>query len=95
MSLRILPPPLPRPVLGPPQRLKDAAEGGNYQIIAMRMDPGTRKKLEDLGLLPSRIFQLLFQDPTGRAVLRLDGELILLGRRETPHIEVRSWKLSS
>jgi len=62
---------------------------------AFRLDPVTRDHLYEQGLRETLRARILHNDYQGRIFLRLlNGELFVLGRLETPHIEVMSLRES-
>ena len=94
MDLRILPQPLPTtlptPVPAPTfALLAETRPGTRVQLIALRMEAGRRALLHRMGLIESRHVKVIHNDHKGVVVLTLDEDLFLLGRRETPHIQVR------
>jgi len=69
--------------------LREAAPGMEAHILAIRVDGGARDDLYHQGLVENRRVRILHNDHRGRIMLRMDGDIFLLGRRETPRIQVR------
>ncbi len=92
MDLRILPRSSPLPSKAPSPSLAllhEAPTGTLAQLLALRMDSTRRDTLHRMGLVEGLHLRVEHNDHHGRVVIRLGGELFLLGRRETRHIELR------
>jgi len=88
-SIRILPRPAPVRRPGAILPLREVKAGAEVQLIAIRLDPEKRDQFYRQGLVESRHVRILDNDHRGRIVLKLDGDLFLLGRRESAQILVR------
>jgi len=89
LTIRILPKPAPVRKPGSLLPLRDVKPGTEVQLIAIRLAPEKRDPFYRQGFIESRHVRVLHNDFKGRIVLKLDGELFLLGRRETGQILVR------
>lgn len=98
-ELKILIPRKPQPapqglrewVAGKIRKLSEIPAGHQITIMALQLPDPARRQLYAQGLLENRRGRVIHNDHRGRVVLRLDGEIYLLGRRETPHIQVREY----
>jgi len=90
-TLRILPRHVPRLHPGEMMPLKHVRAGHHARLIAVRLAPADRNHLYQQGFVEGRKVLVLHNDHRGRVMLKLHGEIFLLGRRETSRIEVREF----
>ena len=88
-ELRVLPRHVPKARPGRVMPLREAAAGMDAHILAIRLNADARENLYRQGLVESRRIRILHNDHRGRIMLRMGGDIFLLGRRETPRIQVR------
>ncbi|MGA0333544.1 MAG: ferrous iron transport protein A [Kiritimatiellia bacterium] len=74
--------------------LSEVKSGHRIKIMAVRIADPARERLYAQGFLENRQGQILHNDHRGRVMLRLEGEIYLLGRLETAQIQVREYLLS-
>lgn len=73
------------------RKLNEIRAGHWVKIMALHMAEPARSALDRQGLHENRKAKVLHNDFKGRVLLNLDGDLYLLGRLETPHIQVREY----
>jgi Fe2+ transport system protein FeoA len=69
--------------------LREARAGQEAHLVAIRLEPRDREHLYRQGLEENRRVRILHNDHRGRVMLRLGEDIFLLGRRETPRIQIR------
>lgn len=94
LSLSPAPPPSEKPmewVPGKIRKLSEVPAGHLIKLMAIQLPNPARTQLYNQGLLESRKARVIHNDHRGRVMLRLDGDIYLLGRLETPQIQVREY----
>lgn len=89
--LRILPQHRPEKRPGPLVPIREVKPGRDVQLMAIRLGTEKREQFYRQGLIENRHVQIIHNDHQGRMVLKVDGELFLLGRRESTQVYVREW----
>jgi Fe2+ transport system protein FeoA len=69
--------------------LREAVPGSEVRLIALRLEYRDRDHLYRMGLMENQCVRIVHNDHRGRVMLRLGQDIFLLGRRETPRIQVR------
>ncbi|MDF3128193.1 ferrous iron transport protein A [Kiritimatiellaeota bacterium B1221] len=98
-ELRILStvPPSPKEapsVVWHPGKIRKLAEikaGHRVKFMAIQLAEPARGQLYAQGLIENRKARVIHNDHRGRVMLNLQGEIYLLGRRETAKIQVREY----
>lgn len=88
-ELRVLPRHVPRPRPGRTLALRDTRPGQEVRLLALRLNARDREHFYGLGLIENRLVRILHNDHRGRVMLRMNDEVFLLGRLETPRVQVR------
>jgi ferrous iron transport protein A len=69
--------------------LRQVAPGSRCRIVGLRARGPVRRKLTDLGLVPSAVVVVMRRTPLGDVTeIRLEGELISLTRDDAARIDV-------
>lgn len=98
-ELKILSAPSPnlpenKPVKWVPDKIRKLSEvktGHLIKIMAVQLSDPARGQLYAQGLIENRKAWVIHNDHRGRVMLNLDGDVYLLGRRETFKIQVREF----
>lgn len=61
---------------------------GSYRIRSIHLAHHAADELDRLGLLPGSVIEVLHNDFKGTLAICFRGDLIILGRSETYHIQV-------
>jgi len=69
-------------------KLHEVSGPGYYRIRSIHLSGAGASELEHLGLLPGAVVQVLHNDFRGTLGIRFRGDLIILGRSESFHIQV-------
>ena len=89
------PPPAPEKkvawIPGKIRKLSEIKAGHRIKIMAVQLADPARGQLYSQGLTENRKAWVIHNDHRGRVMLDLNGEIYLLGRRETPQIQVREY----
>lgn len=69
-------------------KLHEVSGPGTYRIRSIHLSGHAANELERLGLVPGTVVQVLHNDFRGTLGIRFRGDLIILGRSESFHIQV-------
>jgi len=78
-------------VPGKTSQLNKVKAGRWIKILAIQLANPSRGRLYDQGLIENRKARVIHNDFRGRVMLNLEGDIYLLGRIETPRIQVREY----
>jgi len=94
LSSRAAPPPSVQEVNWVPGKIRKLSElktGHWVKIMAIQLSDPARSHLYAQGFQENRKARVLHNDHNGRVMLKLNTEIYLLGRLETPYIQVREF----
>lgn len=78
-------------VPGKIRKLSEIKAGHRVKLMAIQLADPARAQLYAQGLTENKKARVIHNDHRGRVMLKLKGEIYLLGRRETSKIQVREY----
>lgn len=76
-------------------KLHEVDKPGTYCVTSIHVGPVHARELGVLGIEPGVIIEVLHNDFRGTIGIQIAGELVILGRTETFHIQIASHTAAS